>query len=107
MKPCCNGMQSMLARSGSDGFSVRLKDDGGDPFFVIEFRSYPIEKQDYYRDCFKKNSEMPRLITAGEEPIRFCPWCGHDLRVEMAEIQLGRKGLFWVLKKYFGFPVSE
>lgn len=97
----------MKDRAGSEGFSVSLKYGGISPFYILEFRSYPFGNEDAYEEFFKNNPHTPRLRTAGETPLVFCPWCGHDLRREIAEVELRKRGFVWILKKWLGFPVSS
>lgn len=106
MKPCCSEMQSMRGREGGDGFSVKLKEGVTSPFHVLEFRSYPLSGAETYSEFFRNNPHTPKLKVGSETVLVFCPWCGHDLRRDILELEFRNRGFIWTLKKWLGFPVS-
>lgn len=103
MKHCCEWMRAMSDRDGKEGFSIQLKDDGSVQMYLLNFSSYGADKSKMYEESFKKFPEFPKLSLGGDISINYCPSCGFDLRHSLAETEIQRFGLWWVIRKQFGW----
>ncbi len=73
MKWCCEVFQGWFEEAGKRGLGVFVATEGdSDPAFILQYRALD-------RDAPVPYTAFP-LSSVSEVHIRFCPWCGANLR---------------------------
>ena len=73
MKWCCVGLQRLYENSGKSGFGLIVWEGPfGDPAFSLQFRAVDF-------GVVPVGPDNIQLITAFEQAIAYCPWCGRHL----------------------------
>ena len=80
MRSCCDGLQHLIERAGSTGFSVELITGEIPAIFVVQFRSHTVEREPILDQFLAEHPETPSLTLGGRIPLNYCPWCGKNLQ---------------------------
>jgi len=73
MKWCCKVFQGWFAEAGKRGIGVFVATQGdSDPAFILQYRALD-------QDTPMPHTDFP-LSSVSEVHIRFCPWCGAELK---------------------------
>lgn len=81
---CCHTLENSVMEAGKRGIAVLARNQDGRRAFYLQSRACDSDEEDMMKNI-PRDCKIPRLCTAVQVGIPFCPFCGARLENTIAE----------------------